>query len=74
MAAHPVADARPDPTPAALSGTAPVLLMAMATFLGAFLLFFLEPLIARFVLPWFGGSAGVWTTCLLFFQICLLAG
>ena len=60
--------------PAALSGAAPVLLMAMATFLGAFLLFFLEPLIARFVLPWFGGSAGVWTTCLLFFQICLLAG
>jgi len=48
--------------------------MAAATFLGAFLLFFLEPLIARFLLPWFGGSAGVWTTCLLFFQVCLLAG
>ena len=50
------------------------MLLAAATFLGAFLLFFLEPLIARFVLPWFGGSASVWTTCLLFFQICLLAG
>jgi len=74
MAAHPAPDALQDPTPAALSGAAPVLLVAMATFLGAFLLFFLEPLIARFVLPWFGGSAGVWTTCLLFFQICLLAG
>src|SRR2546422_8752149 len=31
-------------------------------------------MIARFILPWFGGSPAVWTTCLLFFQVALLAG
>lgn len=67
-------DAPPPGCPPGGRGALPVLLVALATFLGAFLLFFLEPLIARFVLPWFGGSAGVWTTCLLFFQVCLLAG
>jgi hypothetical protein len=49
-------------------------LFAAATFLGAFLLFLVQPLIARYVLPWFGGGAAVWTTCLLFFQTALLAG
>ena len=43
-------------------------------FLGAFLLFAVEPLVGRYVLPWFGGSPGVWTTCMLFFQAALLAG
>jgi SAM-dependent methyltransferase len=33
-----------------------------------------QPLIAKQILPWFGGSAGVWTTCLVFFQSVLLAG
>jgi hypothetical protein len=42
--------------------------------LGAFLLFVLEPLIAKALLPRFGGGAGVWTTCMLFFQAALLAG
>ncbi len=41
---------------------------------GAFLLFLVQPLIGKFVLPWFGGAPGVWTTCLLFFQILLLGG
>jgi hypothetical protein len=41
---------------------------------GAFLLFLVEPLIARAILPWFGGGAGVWTACMLFFQSALLAG
>ncbi len=63
-----------DAASTASAGRATVVLVASATFLGAFLLFFLEPLIARFVLPWYGGSAGVWTTCLLFFQVCLLVG
>jgi hypothetical protein len=49
-------------------------LFAAATFLGAFLLFLVQPLVARYVLPWFGGGAAVWTTCLLFFQTALLAG
>ena len=42
--------------------------------LGAFLLFEVQPLIARYILPWFGGSIEVWTTCMLFFQVMLLLG
>jgi len=47
---------------------------AATIFLSSFLLFLVQPLIARLILPWFGGSAAVWTTCMLFFQILLLAG
>src|SRR5438552_8766820 len=53
---------------------AAVSLFAAAIFLGAFLLFAVEPLSGRFVLPWFGGTPAVWTTCMLFFQLMLLAG
>jgi len=49
-------------------------LYAGTIFLSSFLLFLVQPLIARLILPWFGGSAAVWTTCLLFFQALLLAG
>ena len=42
--------------------------------IGAFLLFLVQPMAARFVLPWFGGSPSVWSTCLLFFQAVLLGG
>jgi len=45
-----------------------------AIFTGAFLLFMVQPLMAKFILPWFGGSPAVWTTCLLFFQVLLVAG
>ncbi|MBX7201106.1 MAG: fused MFS/spermidine synthase [Rhodospirillaceae bacterium] len=48
--------------------------IALTIFLGAFLLFAVEPMIAKMILPWFGGSAAVWLTCLLFFQGALLAG
>jgi len=47
---------------------------AVTIFLSAFLLFEVEPLIAKAILPWFGGASSVWTTCLLFFQAALLAG
>ena len=47
---------------------------AVTIFLSSFLLFLVQPLIARMILPWFGGSAAVWTTCMLFFQVLLLAG
>ncbi len=47
---------------------------ALTIFTGAFLLFQVQPLMGKFVLPWFGGSPGVWTTCMLFFQVLLLAG
>jgi hypothetical protein len=43
-------------------------------FLSAFLLFLVQPLIGRYVLPWFGGGPAVWSVCLLFFQTMLLAG
>jgi SAM-dependent methyltransferase len=52
----------------------PLTLYAVTIFLSAFLLFEVEPIIAKIVLPWFGGSAAVWTTCLLFFQAVLLLG
>src|SRR5579863_7126145 len=55
-------------------GRTPLALYAVTIFAGAFLLFQIEPIIAKIVLPWFGGSAAVWTTCLLFFQMELLAG
>ncbi len=47
---------------------------ALSLFTGAFLLFALQPLIGKYIVPWFGGLPGVWTTCLLFFQTLLLAG
>jgi SAM-dependent methyltransferase len=47
---------------------------ALTIFFSAFLLFQVQPLIAKQILPWFGGSAAVWTTCMLFFQIALLLG
>ncbi len=51
-----------------------VLQYAVTIFLSAFLLFQVQPLIAKMILPWFGGSASVWTTCMLFFQLVLLLG
>jgi SAM-dependent methyltransferase len=50
------------------------LLFAATIFLGAFLLFLIEPLFAKLILPWFGGSAAVWAICLVFFQSALLLG
>lgn len=47
---------------------------AGAITLGAFLLFQVQPLIGKYILPWFGGGPGVWTSCLLFFQLGLLGG
>jgi hypothetical protein len=49
-------------------------LLAACVFFSAFLLFLLEPLVGKSILPWFGGGASVWTTCMLFFQIVLLGG
>src|SRR5678816_1779517 len=47
---------------------------APAIFLSSALLFLLQPMAAKAILPWFGGSAGVWTACMLFFQTVLLLG
>lgn len=50
------------------------LLFAGTIFSSAFLLFLVQPLIAKQILPWFGGSAAVWSICMVFFQVVLLAG
>jgi len=47
---------------------------AITVFLGALLIFQVQPILGRYILPWFGGGPGVWTTCLLFFQLLLLGG
>lgn len=47
---------------------------ASTTLLGAFLVFQVQPVISKCVLPWFGGTPAVWTTCMLFFQVLLFAG
>ena len=46
-------------------------LYAVTIFLSAFLLFQVQPLIAKAILPWFGGSAAVWSASMLFFQLLL---
>jgi hypothetical protein len=50
------------------------LLFAVTIFLSAFLLFQVQPMVGKYILPWFGPTPGVWTTALLFFQLMLLAG
>ncbi len=55
-------------------GGVAMLPFALTTFLGAFLLFQVELVIGKAVLPWFGGAPAVWTTCMLFFQATLLGG
>src|SRR6478736_1665533 len=47
---------------------------AITIFTSAFLLFQVQPIISKTILPWFGGSPAVWTTCVLFFQVLLLGG
>ena len=47
-------------------------LHAATIFVSAFLLFLVQPLLAKQILPWFGGAAIVWTLCMVFFQLVLL--
>jgi len=51
-----------------------MLLFASTILLSAVLLFLVQPVIAKQILPWFGGTSAVWITCLVFFQVVLLAG
>ena len=46
---------------------APILAYAVTIFLSAFLLFQVQPMMGKMILPWFGGAASVWTACMLFF-------
>jgi hypothetical protein len=51
-----------------------IAIYALVVILGALLLFLVQPLIAKIILPWFGGSSAVWSAALLFFQVCVFAG
>jgi hypothetical protein len=66
------AGSRPRPAPEPLAAV--LVLFASTVLLSAFLLFQVQPIIGRFILPWFGASPGVWATCMLFFQALLLGG
>jgi len=62
------------PVPEQDPGARLALGFALTIFTSAFLLFQIEPLVSKVILPWFGGSPAVWTTCLLFFQTLLFLG
>src|SRR5438045_25817 len=49
-------------------------IFGLAIFTSAFLLFQVQLLLGKFLLPWFGGTSAVWATCLVFFQVLLLCG
>lgn len=74
LATHTVslADARPIASPARATGL--VALFASTLFLSAFLSFAAEPMVAKMVLPILGGAPMVWNSCVMFFQLALLAG
>jgi hypothetical protein len=69
-----------EPVPQSQDSTAPASpertrwIFAATIFLSAFLLFQVQLIISKYILPWFGGSAAVWTTNMLVFQLLLLAG
>ncbi len=75
VAAPPAAPSGPSdtPGPGASTGRSTTALFTLTAFLGAALLFLVEPLVAKLLLPDFGGSATVWSTSSLFFQLLLLA-
>ena len=68
------ANIRRPPPPQLQTQTSPMPLHAATIFLSAFLLFLVQPILAKQILPWFGGAAIVWTTCMVFFQFVLLLG
>ncbi|HLY61883.1 MAG TPA: fused MFS/spermidine synthase [Terriglobia bacterium] len=60
--------------PTIVGGARLSVLYGLTIFVSAILLFQVQPIIAKIIVPWFGGSAAIWTTCLLFFQLVLLLG
>ncbi|MBI5547629.1 MAG: hypothetical protein HY901_27415, partial [Deltaproteobacteria bacterium] len=58
----------------AATGESLMAVFAATIFLSACLLFVVQPLVGKVLLPWFGGAPAVWTTCMLFFQVLLLMG
>jgi spermidine synthase len=71
------APSTPEPAAAEVTDNGPrglLLVYSLTVFLSAFLLFQVQPLIGKYILPWFGGTPGVWTTCMLVFQVLLFGG
>jgi hypothetical protein len=62
------------PQPAGTTSGSSRAVFGIAIFLSAFLLFQIQLIYAKFLLPWFGGSTAVWATCMLFYQVLLLGG
>ena len=62
------------PTDTTFTGVKLNRLFALTVFLSAFLLFQVQPLMGKAILPWYGGGPAVWTACMLFFQLVLFAG
>lgn len=50
------------------------LIFGLTVFSSSFLLFLIQPIVSKYILPWYGGSSAVWTTCMVFFQVILLLG
>ncbi len=65
---------QPTPTVTMSIDRKSVALFALTIFVSAYLLFQVQPLISKFILPWFGGSPSVWTAAMLFFQCVLFGG
>lgn len=72
-AREPAAPARP-PAPAGPGGNTLVLIFSATLLCSAFLMFSIQPLLGKLLLPRFGGSPQVWNTCMVFFQAVLFAG
>src|SRR6476659_7182004 len=51
-----------------------MILFIISIFLSAFLLFQIQPMMGKFILPWFGGTPAVWSTLMLFFEVLLTGG
>lgn len=75
-AIEPIRDLLPSSAPAGAREhrILPQMVFAGTVFTSSFLLFLIQPVISKQILPWFGGSAAVWATCMVFFQVTLLAG
>jgi hypothetical protein len=71
---NPVLVAEPAAPSVPSQGMFDIVLWAVAIFVGAFLLFQVQPVLTKIILPWFGGGAGIWVTGLVFFQIMYLLG
>ena len=74
MATQPTISLSADPALKSSGKQKSMFWFAATTLLGAFLVFQVQPVISKCVLPWFGGTPAVWTTCMLFFQLLLFGG